>query len=134
MLSKRIGVVGGDPLVHVRCDLIRGKVQVAMGRAVGWVVETICDLKQALVSMLQVGSQLPIFLEGTVQLEYQALEIKAAVQRREWRQCLTDSFQLMVARQPAPEKGLAAAAVDCIPDRLTAFLFELGQFSRLLFR
>jgi len=44
-----------------------------------------------------------------------------------------DGFQLVVACQPAPEEGLATAAVDRIPDRLPAFLFELEQLSRPLF-
>jgi hypothetical protein len=46
---------------------------------------------------------------------------------------LPDGFQLTVACQSTPEKGVATAAVDRIPDRLTTFLFELEQFSRLFF-
>ena len=68
-LGNRIRVVGGDPLVYIGGDLLPGKVKVAMGRAVGWVVETICDLKQTLMSILQIGSQLPIVLQGAVELE-----------------------------------------------------------------
>jgi hypothetical protein len=45
-----------------------------------------------------------------------------------------DGFQLVVACQPAPVKRFAAAAIDRIPDCLTAFLLELEQFRRLFFR
>jgi hypothetical protein len=42
---------------------------------------------------------------------------------------LLNSFQLLIAHQPAPVKGLAAAAVHRIPNSLAAVLFELLEFS-----
>jgi hypothetical protein len=38
---------------------------------------------------------------------------------------LLDRFQWLIAYQPAPVKGFAAAAVGRISNRLAAFLFEL---------
>jgi hypothetical protein len=44
-----------------------------------------------------------VVLQGTPDLEPQALEVLAIVQRlRQYRQSLLDRFQLLIPRQPAP--------------------------------
>ena len=94
------------------------------------VVQASSDLTQPLMSFGQVVSIMSVFLQGTLDLELQVLEITTFVQRlRQSRQSLLNSFQLLITHQPAPVKGLAAVAVHCIPNGLAALLFELLEFS-----
>ena len=94
------------------------------------VVQASGDLTQPLMSFGQVLSIMSVFLQGTLDLELQALEITTFIQRlRQNRQSLLNSFQLLIAHQPAPVKGLATVAVHCIPNGLAALLFELLEFS-----
>ena len=94
------------------------------------IAQASCDLTEPLVSFGQVVCIMSVFLQGTPDLELQALEITIFVQRlRQSRQSLLNSFQLLISHQPTPVKGLAAIAVDCIPNGLAALLFELLEFS-----
>lgn len=88
------------------------------------------DLAQPQVSFSQVVCLWAIFLQGPPDLELKTLEVSAFVQGL-WqnRQGLLNSFQLLIAHQPTPVKGLAAAAVHRIPNCLAAVLFELLEFS-----
>jgi hypothetical protein len=82
------------------------------------------------VSFGQVVSIASVFFQGTFDLESQMLEKSAFVQGL-WhnRQGLLNSFQLLIAHQPAPVKGLAAVAVQRISNGLAAVLVELLKFS-----
>ena len=111
-----------------------GNLSAAEGRNVRMVIRRVVqasgDLTQPLMSFGQVVSFVSVFLEGTLDLELQALEITAFIQRF-WqsRQGLLNSFQLLISHQPAPVKRLAAAAVHRIPNSLAAVLFKLLEFS-----
>lgn len=81
------------------------------------------------MSFGQVVRLVSVFLQGTFDLELQTLEITAFIQRF-WqpRQGLLNRFELLIAHQPTPVKGLAAVAIDRISNGLAAVLFELLEF------